>query len=85
MITKNELRNLLGAAAHDPAGEKLGKIGQVSYDDDTDQPKWVTVHTGLFGASRSAHRSPCRRPTSTTRTGTGRAVPEERRHAPFRA
>ena len=53
MITRNDLRNLLGASAHDPFGDKIGKVGQVYYDDDTDQPKWITVHTGLFGTNES--------------------------------
>jgi uncharacterized protein (TIGR02271 family) len=53
MITQNDLRKLLGATAHDPSGDKIGRIGQVYYDDDTDQPKWVTVHTGLFGTNES--------------------------------
>jgi hypothetical protein len=53
MITRNDLRHLLGAAAHDPSGNKIGKVGQVYYDDDTDQPKWITVHTGLFGTNES--------------------------------
>ena len=53
MITRNDLRNLLGATAHDPSGDKIGKVGQVYYDDDTDQPKWITVHTGLFGTNES--------------------------------
>jgi uncharacterized protein (TIGR02271 family) len=53
MITRNDLRNLPGASAHDPFGDKIGKVGQVYYDDDTDQPKWITVHTGLFGTNES--------------------------------
>jgi uncharacterized protein (TIGR02271 family) len=53
MITRNDVRNLLGATAHDPFGDKIGKVGQVYYDDDTDQPKWITVHTGLFGTNES--------------------------------
>ena len=53
MITRNDLRNLLGATARDPSGDKIGKVGQVYYDDDTDQPKWITVHTGLFGTNES--------------------------------
>ena len=53
MISKSDLRNLLGATAHDPSGDKIGKVGQVYYDDDTDQPKWITVHTGLFGTNES--------------------------------
>jgi uncharacterized protein (TIGR02271 family) len=52
-ITQHDLRRLLGATAYDPSGDKIGKIGQVYYDDDTDQPKWVTVHTGLFGTNES--------------------------------
>ena len=53
MIAKNDLRKLLGATAHDPSGDKVGRIVQVYYDDDTDQPKWITVHTGLFGTNES--------------------------------
>jgi uncharacterized protein (TIGR02271 family) len=53
VITQNDLRKLVGATAHDPSGDKIGRIGQVYYDDDTDQPKWVTVHTGLFGTNES--------------------------------
>jgi hypothetical protein len=53
MISQNDLRDLLGATAHDPSGDKIGKIGSVYYDDDTDQPKWITVHTGLFGTNES--------------------------------
>jgi len=36
----------------EPAAE-IGKIGTVYYDDNTDQPKWITVHTGLFGTNES--------------------------------
>jgi uncharacterized protein (TIGR02271 family) len=53
VITENDLRKLLGATAHDSSGDKVGRIGQVYYDDDSDQPKWVTVHTGLFGTNES--------------------------------
>ena len=45
MITQDQLRNVVGATAYDPSGDKIGEIGQVYYDDDTDQPKWVTVAT----------------------------------------
>ncbi|MBT2566259.1 YsnF/AvaK domain-containing protein [Arthrobacter sp. ISL-85] len=34
-------------------GEKIGAVGQVYSDDDTGQPKWVTVKTGLFGTRES--------------------------------
>ncbi|MDN5748896.1 MAG: PRC and DUF2382 domain-containing protein [Pseudonocardia sp.] len=50
MITQDQLRNLIGSTAYDRDGDKLGKVGQIYYDDDTDQPKWVTVQTGMFGS-----------------------------------
>ncbi|MBT2530905.1 YsnF/AvaK domain-containing protein [Arthrobacter sp. ISL-48] len=34
-------------------GEKIGSIGQLYADDDTGEPTWITVKTGLFGASQS--------------------------------
>lgn len=54
MITQDQLRNVVGAPAYDPSGDKIGEIGQVYYDHDTDQPKWVTVATGLFGTHESS-------------------------------
>jgi uncharacterized protein (TIGR02271 family) len=53
VISQEDLRTIIGATAYDNDGSKIGKVGQVYYDDDTDQPKWVTVHTGLFGTSES--------------------------------
>jgi uncharacterized protein (TIGR02271 family) len=34
-------------------GDKIGSLGQVYADDENGQPTWVTVKTGLFGASES--------------------------------
>lgn len=34
-------------------GEKIGPIGAFYLDDDTDDPTWVTVKTGLFGTKES--------------------------------
>lgn len=34
-------------------GAKIGGVGQVYADDDTGQPNWVTVKTGLFGTKES--------------------------------
>ena len=39
----------LGRDAVDPDGNKIGSIGQVYLDDQTGQPDWITVNTGLFG------------------------------------
>jgi sporulation protein YlmC with PRC-barrel domain len=33
----------------DSAGKKIGVVTQVYLDDQTGQPDWITVNTGLFG------------------------------------
>jgi uncharacterized protein (TIGR02271 family) len=53
MIGESQVQNLIGATAYDPSGDKIGKIGQVYYDDESNQPKWVTVNTGLFGTNET--------------------------------
>ena len=53
MISQDQLRTVVGATAYDRDGDKIGKVGQVYYDDATDQPTWVTVNTGLFGTHES--------------------------------
>jgi uncharacterized protein (TIGR02271 family) len=53
MTSQEQRRELTGATAYDSDGDKLGRIGQVYYADNTDQPKWITVNTGLFGMSES--------------------------------
>jgi uncharacterized protein (TIGR02271 family) len=53
MFSQDQLHNVIGAIAYDRDGDKIGKVGQVYYDDDTDQPKWLTVNTGLFGTNES--------------------------------
>ncbi|WP_156753556.1 DUF2382 domain-containing protein [Actinokineospora pegani] len=45
--------DIVGLTAHDRSGAKVGKIGQVYYDDQTEQPTWATVNTGLFGMNES--------------------------------
>ena len=53
MTSQEQRRDLRGATAYDSDGDKLGEIGQVYLDDNTDQPKWITVNTGLFGMNES--------------------------------
>jgi uncharacterized protein (TIGR02271 family) len=53
MITQDQLRDVVGATAYDRDGDKIGKVGQLYYDDATDQPTWVTVNTGFFGTHES--------------------------------
>ncbi|MBT2551327.1 DUF2382 domain-containing protein [Arthrobacter sp. ISL-65] len=55
MITNEHIDALLGGRGDvlGTDGEKIGGVGQVYADDDTGQPKWVTVKTGLFGTKES--------------------------------
>ena len=53
MISTNEIDRIEGATAYDSSGEKVGKVDQLYLDDQTGQPSWATVTTGLFGTSQS--------------------------------
>ncbi|WP_104138204.1 DUF2382 domain-containing protein [Arthrobacter sp. ZGTC131] len=55
MLTKENIEGLLsnGGNVLSQDGTKIGSIGQGYLDDDTNQPNWVTVKTGLFGTSES--------------------------------
>jgi len=51
--TVSDLRTWIGRTAYDRAGDKIGKISQVYVDDQTGEPEWLTVSTGLFGSNVS--------------------------------
>ena len=53
MTTTEELQDMEGQTAVDMNGAKLGKIGQIYVDDQTGQPLWVTITTGMFGTKQS--------------------------------
>ena len=53
MTTTEDLQNMEGQTAVDVNGAKLGKIGQIYVDDQTGQPLWVTITTGMFGTRQS--------------------------------
>jgi uncharacterized protein (TIGR02271 family) len=42
-----------GRTMVDPAGRKIGTIADIYLDEDTGQPEWATVVTGLFGTRQS--------------------------------
>lgn len=46
-------QDLIGSAAVDSSGAKIGKIGSVYYEHDTREAAWVTVKTGLFGGKET--------------------------------
>jgi uncharacterized protein (TIGR02271 family) len=49
----DELQRWHGRDLIDRDGDKIGSIGNVYIDDDTGQPAWLTVKTGLFGMRES--------------------------------
>jgi len=49
MIQMKDFRDLVGRTVIGQDGEKIGTVGDVFTDDETGQPKWLTVKTGLFG------------------------------------
>jgi uncharacterized protein (TIGR02271 family) len=53
MITSEVAQSIVGYTAYDSEGSKLGKIGEIYFDDETSEPAWITVHTGLFGTKQS--------------------------------
>lgn len=53
MFTQDNLDQVLKGTVFDQAGEKIGKVGDIYFDDVTNKPSWVTVNTGLFGTSNS--------------------------------
>jgi hypothetical protein len=53
-ITTEQLRNAYQQSGNVYSGsEKIGRIGQIYLDDETSEPTWVTVRTGLFGTAES--------------------------------
>ncbi|MDX6325696.1 MAG: hypothetical protein QOK15_2050 [Nocardioidaceae bacterium] len=53
MLDTQNIDQVIGSEVHGADGDKIGKVGQVYLDDQTNQPAWVTVNTGLFGSSES--------------------------------
>lgn len=53
MIDSNSINDLVGADVRGSDGTKIGTVGQVYVDNDTQAPTWVTIRTGLFGSSET--------------------------------
>ena len=53
MLSKDQIQAVRGGTAVDSSGSKIGGIGEVYLDDQTGQPAWLTINTGLFGTSES--------------------------------
>ncbi len=53
MLREDQVPQVIGSTAYGSDGQKIGKVGQVYFDEATDQPEWVTVNTGFFGTNES--------------------------------
>ncbi len=53
MTIGTDINRIEGATIYDNTGDKVGKVGQVYLDDQTQQPTWVTVSTGFFETSET--------------------------------
>ncbi|MGY1740586.1 MULTISPECIES: PRC-barrel domain-containing protein, partial [unclassified Blastococcus] len=53
MIGTESISRVIGQDVYDETGSKIGSASEVYLDDETGQPEWVTVRTGLFGTKES--------------------------------
>ncbi|MCF6506760.1 DUF2382 domain-containing protein [Blastococcus sp. MG754426] len=53
MIGTETISRVIGQDVYDTEGQKIGSASEVYLDDETGQPEWVTVRTGLFGTKES--------------------------------
>jgi sporulation protein YlmC with PRC-barrel domain len=53
VLERHEIDRIFGADVYDSDGGKIGSASQVYVDDETGEPAWVTVRTGLFGTRES--------------------------------
>ena len=53
MTTSQDPPDYIHRAAVDTEGNRIGKISQMFLDEQTGQPQWVLVETGLFGTRQS--------------------------------
>ena len=53
MTTSQDPRDYIRSVAVDAEGNRIGKITKVYHEDQTGQPLWILVETGLFGTRQS--------------------------------
>src|SRR3954453_16379030 len=53
MIGTETISRVIGKDVYDASGQKIGSASEVYLDDESGQPEWVTVRTGLFGTKES--------------------------------
>ncbi len=52
-LNSDDLARLADGNVVGPDGDKIGGVGQIYTDDQSGEPAWVTVKTGLFGTAES--------------------------------
>ncbi|MBO1768329.1 PRC and DUF2382 domain-containing protein [Allobranchiibius sp. GilTou38] len=52
MVSTEQIQAVTGNVV-DSDGSKIGSVGQIYLDDQSGQPEWVTVKTGLFGTAET--------------------------------
>jgi uncharacterized protein (TIGR02271 family) len=52
-INTNDVAQLRGLQLIDRDGDKVGKIDEIYLDEQTGQPEWLAVNTGMFGSNVS--------------------------------
>ncbi|MGR6966538.1 DUF2382 domain-containing protein [Geodermatophilus sp. URMC 61] len=53
MIGTEAISRVIGKDVYDQSGDKIGSASEVYLDDESGQPEWVTVRTGLFGTKET--------------------------------
>jgi uncharacterized protein (TIGR02271 family) len=53
MIGTDTISRVIGQDVYDESGDKIGSASEIYLDDETGQPEWVTVRTGMFGTKES--------------------------------
>src|SRR5687768_9142914 len=53
MIGTETLGRVIGQDVYDQDGDKIGSASEIYLDDETGQPEWITLRTGLFGTKES--------------------------------
>jgi uncharacterized protein (TIGR02271 family) len=51
-MSRVRLDEMRGQSVYDSSGEKIGKVEEIYYDQETRVPEWVGIGTGFFGTKR---------------------------------
>jgi uncharacterized protein (TIGR02271 family) len=51
-MTRVRLDEMRGAPVYDSAGEKIGTVEEIFYDQESHVPEWIGIGTGFFGTKR---------------------------------